>query len=221
MTPSARTVVFDLDHTLIRCDSFAGFSQYMLWRQWWRLALALGISPLVAALWISRRTRLYAVSTLVWCGTVGMDEHDLFRRMDRYVAKRFEDPGVLVCQGALRELLRHQSEGARVLVATGSVAPLAERVCRHIGIRGVELVGSTLRRWCGGWVADKHCFGRRKVSMLREHGLDQWDVVYTDSAADLPLLKHGIRRYLVNPTPEDRKKILDRLGPDLEVVDWL
>jgi len=99
MTPAARTVVFDLDHTLIRCDSFAGFSQYMLWRQWWRLLLVLVISPLVAALWISRRTRLYAVSTLVWCGTVGMDEHDLFRRMDRYVAKRFEDP-TLVCQGA-------------------------------------------------------------------------------------------------------------------------
>ena len=199
MPPAARTVVFDLDHTLIRCDSFAGFSQYMLWRQWWRLLLALFISPLVAALWISRRTRLYAVSTLVWCGTVGMDEQDLFRRMDRYVAKRFEDLDILVCKGALRELHRHQNEGARVLVATGSVAPLAERVCRHIGIIDVEVVGSTLERRYGGWVADRHCFGRRKVSMLREHGLSQWDVVYTDSAADLPLLTHGIRRYVVNP----------------------
>jgi len=107
------------------------------------------------------------------------------------------------------------------LVATGSVAPLAERVCVHIGVIGVEIVGSTLQRWYGGWVADRHCFGRRKVSMLRAHGLDQWDVVYTDSAADLPLLTHGTRRYVVNPTPEDRKKIFDRLGPDLEVVEWL
>ena len=220
-TLSTRTVVFDLDHTLIRCDSFTGFSQYMLWRQWWRLLLALIVSPVIAALWTTRRTRLYAVSTLVWCGTLGMDEHDLFRRMDRYVAKRFEDPSSVVCQGALRELHRHQSEGARVLVVTGSVAPLAERVCRQIGIIGVEVVGSTLRRWCGGWVADKHCFGRRKVSMLRAHGLDQWDVVYTDSAADLPLLEHGIRRYVVNPTPGDRKKILDLLGADLEIVEWL
>ena len=219
--PPQRTVVFDLDHTLIHCDSFAGFSQYLLWRSWWRLALALLVSPKVAFLWMSRRTRLYAVSTLVWCGTVGMSEQALFRRMDRYVAKRFEDPHALVCRGALRELHRHQSEGARVLVATGSVAPLAERVCRHIGIAGVEVVGSTLRRWRGGWVADRHCFGPRKVSMLRKHGLTACDAVYTDSAADIPLLRLGARRYVVNPTPEDRKKIHDRLGVDLEVVEWV
>jgi phosphatidylglycerophosphatase C len=107
-----------------------------------------------------------------------------------------------------------------LVVATGSVAPLAERICWQIGIIGVEVVGSTLRRWYGGWVADKHCFGRRKVSMLRAYGLNQWDVVYTDSAADLPLLTQGAHRYVVNPTPKDRKKICDRLGADLEVVEW-
>jgi phosphatidylglycerophosphatase C len=220
-TPAARTVVFDLDHTLIRFDSFAWFVHYLLWR-WWRLPLALLLSPAVALLWIAARTRLYAVSMLVWCGTVGKDEQDLFRWMDRYVAKVFDDPKSpeWVCHGAIREVHRHLSEGARVVVATGSVAQLAERVCHKLGIVNVEVVGSTLQRWRGGCVADRHCFGKRKVSMLREHGLVQWDVVYTDSAADLPLLTHGIRRYVVNPTAADRKKILDLLGSDLEVVEW-
>lgn len=221
-TPVSRTVVFDLDHTLIRFDSFAWFNLYVLWR-WWRMLLAVLVSPVVALLWIASRTRLYAVSTLVWCGTVGMDETELFRQMDRYVAKAFDDPrsGAWVCQGAIKELLRHQREGARIVVATGSVAPLAERVCRKLGIVGVEVVGSTLQRWRSGWVADRHCFGLSKVSMLREHGLERWDVVYTDSAADLPLLTQGTRRYVVNPTADSRRKILAQLGADLEVVEWL
>lgn len=218
-TSPSRTVVFDLDHTLIRFDSFAWFSQYMLWR-WWRTLLGLLVSPVVAPLWISPRTRLYAVSILVWCGTVGRDEHELFERMDYFVEKVFEYSADYVCKGAVEELQRHQREGARVLVVTGSVVPLAARICRHIGIGDVEVVGSTLRRWWYGWVADRHCYGRRKVSMLRERGLEQWDFVYTDSAADLPLLTHGVHRYVVNPTPANRKKIFDRLGANLEVVEW-
>jgi phosphatidylglycerophosphatase C len=218
-TPASRTVVFDLDHTLIRFDSFAWFSQYMLWR-WWRTLLGLVVSPVVGALWISRRTRLYGVSILVWCGTVGRDEQELFERMDYFVVKCFEYSSDYVCRGAVAEVQRHQREGARVIVATGSVVPLAERICRHIGIEGVEIVGSTLRRWSHGWVAHRHCYGRRKVSMLRAHGIEHWDVVYTDSAADLPLLTHGARRYVVNPTPANRKKIADRLGADFELVEW-
>jgi phosphoserine phosphatase len=220
--PVSRTVVFDLDHTLIRFDSFAWFNLYLLWR-WWRMSLALLMSPVVALLWISTRTRLYAVSMLVWCGTVGMDEQELLRRMDGYIAKVFDDPraGAWACQGAIAALHRHQREGARIVVATGSVAQLAERVCLKMGIVGVEVVGSTLQRWRYGWIADRHCFGLSKVSMLRERGLDQWDVVYTDSAADLPLLTRGTRRYVVNPTAHNRKKILAHLGADLEVVEWL
>lgn len=215
-------MVFDLDHTLIRYESFAWFNLYLLWR-WWRMALALLASPVVALLWISTRTRLLAVSTLVWFGTVGMDERELHQRMDGYVAKAFDDPraGEWVCQGAIQALLQHQREGARIVVATGSVAQLAERVCVKMGIVGVEVVGSTLQRWHNGWIADRHCFGQSKVSMLRERGLEQWDVVYTDSATDLPLLTRGTHRYVVNPTAHNRKKILAHLGADLEVVEWL
>src|SRR5262245_44774512 len=143
-------VVFDLDHTLIRCDSFAGFNRYLLQRQWWRFALAAVASPIIAAFWISRRTRLVAGSALVWCGTVGMDEQELHRLMDEHVAGRFGSGTDLVCQAALRTLRGHQDEGARVLVATGAVVALADRVCRQIGIAGVEVVGSTLQPWLGG-----------------------------------------------------------------------
>ena len=218
-TPARRTVVFDLDHTLIRFDSFAWFSQYMLWR-WWRTLLGVAVSPVVGALWISPRTRLYAVSILVWCGTVARDERELFERMDYFVKACFDYSGDYVCRGAVEEVQRHLREGARVVIATGSVVPLAERICRHIGITGVEVVGSTLRRWAHGWVADRHCYGRRKVSMLRERGIEHWDAVYTDSAADLPLLTHGIRRYVVNPTPANRKKIAAHFGADFQVVEW-
>ena len=144
-----------------------------------------------------------------------VEQGELFERMDYFVEAVFDYSSEYVCRGAVQELKQHQLEGARIVIATGCVVPLAERICRHLGIADVEVVGSTLRRWSYGWVADRHCFGRRKVSMLRERGIERWDAVYTDSAADLPLLTHGVRRYVVNPTPANRKKISDRLGADL------
>jgi phosphoserine phosphatase len=44
--------------------------------------------------------------------------------------------------------------------------------------------------------------------------------VYTDSAADLPILARGARRIVVNPKPAHHKRIVAKLGNDVEVVEW-
>jgi len=213
--------IFDLDHTLVRGDSFAAFNLYLLVRSWWRFALALTLTPIVGVLLISSRTRVAAVSIFIWCGTVGLSEADLHRLMDEHVARRFASGSNRVCRQAVRALHEHQREGARVFVATGCVAALAERVCRHIGIEAVDVVGSSLRRYAGGWVAERHCFGPEKVAMLRERGATpRYSWVYTDSSVDLPLLEGGDRRFLVNPTARGRRRVLRSLGNDVEVVAW-
>jgi phosphatidylglycerophosphatase C len=214
-----QVAIFDLDHTLVRRDSFATFSRHLILRDWWRAGLALLLAPIVAALLLPPRTRVVAGSIVIWCGTVGVDERDLHRLMDLHVAAHLA-PG-LICQAAVEALLEHQREGVRVLVATGCVAALAERVCCHLGLGSVEIVGSSLRRYWGGWVAERHCFGPNKVAMLLERGVGQrWDWVYTDSAFDLPLLRSGDRRFLVNPTAQDRRTITAALAGEVVVVDW-
>lgn len=214
-------VVFDLDNTLVSGDSFTEFNRYLLLRSWWRTALALLLLPAALVLVLFPATRLAAISTFIWCGTVGMSELELFRSMDIHVAQRFEERPGLVCQEAVEALLAHQKNGARVLIATGCVAALAERVCRRIGIGGLEIVGSSLRPACGGWVADRHCFGPAKVKLLEKRGVPvPWDWTYTDSSFDLPLLEAAKNRILVNPTAIDRAKVTAVLSGDVEVVAW-
>jgi phosphatidylglycerophosphatase C len=217
--PRPTLVIFDLDHTLVHVDSFAGFCRGLILRTWWRAAATLLVLPLLAPLALFTRTRRAALSTCVWLGTVGLERGRLEELMDVYVARRFAGPG-LVCAPAVEALLEHRAAGARVLLATGCEAGLAARVCRAIGAGELEVVGSALRPWCGGWIAREHCHGARKLALLQAQlACERWDCVYTDSAADLPILQHGLRRIVVNPRPAALHKIAATLGDGFELMD--
>jgi phosphatidylglycerophosphatase C len=216
--PRPALVIFDLDHTLVHVDSFAGFCLGLILRSWWRVAATLPALPLLAALAVFSRTRRAALSAFVWVGTVGLDRRELEQLMDAYVARRFAD-GELVCARAVEALLEHRGAGARVLIATGCESALAARVCRAIGAGELEVVGSALRPWCGGWIAKEHCHGARKLALLQAQlACERWDCVYTDSAADLPILQRGERRIVVNPRPAALQKIASALGEGFELL---
>lgn len=133
--------------------------------------------------------------------------------MEAFVARHFDDPRH-VWPHALAALRRHVECGDRVVIVTGSSEQLASRICAAIGAHGVEVVGSTVKPWRSGWISDVHCVGRRKVARLASRGLTPpWDVVYTDSASDLPLLRDARRRVLVNASLADVARVSAALGP--------
>ena len=209
--------VFDMDHTLIHFDSFLRLSRTLLLRDAWRAAATLGASPMLGALWLGNRsTRRLAASTLTWLATVRQSD-PLDALMQTEVGGWFGDDSAL-CRTALAALERHRSEGDQIVIVTGAVETLARHVCARIGAAADEVVGSTLREWRGGWVAGVHCYGRAKPWLLSARGFEPpWDVVYTDSAADLPLLQGARRRVLVNPSAKHEQR-LRALFPDLEIL---
>ncbi len=212
------TVLFDLDHTLIRFDSFLRLSATLLRRDAWRTAALLAAGPLLggALLTRNRSARWLAGSTAVWLATVRQPA-PLEELMDVEVGGWFGD-GASVCRIALEALERHCQAGDRVVVVTGAAETLARRVCARIGCPAVEVVGSTLREWRGGWIGAVHCYGSMKPRVLAQRGLEPpWEVVYTDSAADLPLLAAARRRVLVNPRPSHERRVTALL-PDVEVL---
>jgi phosphatidylglycerophosphatase C len=218
-TGSQATVIFDLDHTLVPGDSFAAFNRELLLDAWWRIGLAMLAVPAIAALWSFSATRTRAGSILLWLGTVARSG-DLRTRMDEFVIRHFSD-GSRICSRAVEQARLHCQRGDRVIVVTGAAELLARRVCVQIGLDSVEIVGSTLRDWMGGWVAGEHCTGERKVKMLADRKvMEPWDCAYTDSASDLPLLTRARRRILVNPQTRARRLLSNALGDSLEVVSW-
>jgi phosphoserine phosphatase len=79
----------------------------------------------------------------------------------------------------------------------------------------------SMRRVLGGMVVNRHCYGTHKIPMLQERGFEPpWAFVYSDHEADLPLLRAGIRQFVVNPKPRTAARLMAVLGPSAAVVTW-
>lgn len=219
--PSAAIALFDFDHTLIRRDSFSGFVRELLWRDWWRVTAALGLLPAVGPLWSLPRTRGIPVLTAVWLATFGLDRVRLRRHLEAHVEAVVRNPDALVHRDGLARIRAHQQAGHRVVIATGALEELARAICGALGLEDLEIVGSSLRPWRGGMTALEHCYGERKVTMLRARGFPPpWRFVYTDSASDLPLLRHAEEGFFVNPTRRSLLRARRALPAPPVVLRW-
>ena len=218
---AAAVALFDFDYTLIRRDSFSRFVQALLWRDWWRMAAAAGLTPVVAPLWSLKSTREIPVSTMVWLATLGLGHERLSRDLRDHVTHLARDPDALVYREGVARLRAHQQQGHRVVIATGAFEDLARSICDALGLEDLEVVGSSLRPWRGGMRALEHCFGERKVTMLRARGFPPpWRFVYTDSASDLPLLRHAEEGFFVNPTRRALQRARRALPSPPVVLRW-
>ena len=219
------TAIFDFDNTILRGDSFAAFHVDCVLSAPWRVPLMLAALPLagLGALRSQRR----GLSVLVWAATVGMSERHLDQRMDRFVLRRFAG-GARVHAAALEVIAEHLARGDRVVIATGCEERLATKICAYLGLAQVQVVGTELSGVSLpvlglplGRRAVVHCVGPMKVEQLRKRlDLDRWQVAYSDSARDLPLLRVASRRVLVNPTRGSLSRVRRELGGAVAVVRW-
>jgi phosphatidylglycerophosphatase C len=208
-----RTVIFDLDRTLISCDSFAGCLNSLLLRDWWRVGGVVATSPVLLPLWATNLTRSGALRGLLWWATVGLRAEEFASHLSAHGEWLALEAQSTVHRDGVQALRRHQEAGDRVVVVTGSSSQLARAFCNALGLKDVRVVGSTFRASGGGWVVDDHCAGPRKVDLLAAASITPpWAVVYTDSASDLPLLRLAERRCVVNARPGTLRALTRALG---------
>jgi phosphatidylglycerophosphatase C len=107
------------------------------------------------------------------------------------------------------------------VIATGALEVLAREILLAESVRGIAVVGSTVRQFFKGMVVNEHCYGSNKVPMLRERGYSPpWAFVYSDHQDDLPILEQGNERYVVNPQPDCAARLLKALGTSVTVLSW-
>jgi phosphatidylglycerophosphatase C len=212
-----RVVLFDFDGVLIRGDAFAMFVRDRYARARWRKGLVLVLSPwFLLMLPFSRRRVL---RSLVHVGLLGLDEaryRSLSRAFAMALARR---PGLFVRDG-LSALRRHQAAGDRIVIVTGCEESLARGVLAELGIGDVEVLASQLRPGRLGLRSDWHNVGRRKVELLARCGIETWQVAYSDSSHDLPMLASAAEAVLVNATPKLCKRVEKALGRSVTRVEW-
>jgi len=216
-----QTIVFDFDHTLTPWDSSERFFRWLLKRSPWRTALVMTSIPILAPLLLAKNTRSLPVKFAVWTATLGRSGDAVSALVKEHVAEIAARQQPLILQDAIRQLNHHLAQGHRVVVATGSLEALARELLDQSGLAHIPLVGSSLKPFMWGMVANEHCYGPRKIMMLTERGYPPpWVATYTDHECDLPVMRLSTACFLVNPRSKTVRIIAGELSSAPKVLSW-
>lgn len=214
-------VLFDFDGVLLRGDAFAAFMRHRYRRAPWRALIALPVALAMLPWWASARGRRRVVRAVVHAALLGVDE-TRYRQMAEDFARELAQRPRIFLRDGIAALRRHVASGNRVVIVTGCEERLVRALFACIGLHGMHFVASRLR---GGWIGmrtEVHCFGARKVAQLAAHGIvAPWDVAYTDSIADAPMLRGAREAVLVNGDPRTCKALERAIGGPLRRVEWI
>lgn len=212
-----RVVLFDFDGVLIRGDTFAMFMRNRYAHARWRKGLVLLFSPwFLLLLPFSRRRVLRA---LVHVGLLGLNEARYRDLAQAFAVALVRQPGRF-CREGLGALRKHQAAGDLVVIVTGCEESLVRSVLAELGVANVKVLASRLRASRFGMRSDWHNVGRRKVERLAQHGIEAWQVAYSDSSQDLPILALAAEAVLVNATPKLCKRVEKALGRSVKRAEW-
>lgn len=215
-------VVFDFDHTLYDGDSGTHLFRWLIARSWWRVLLAAVLAPVFAPLIAFLPTRRVGISAFVWAGTVGLHRRrDLDELIDEYVLANAAHIRQRLLPIALEVLARHRAAGDKVIVATGAPPELARAILAFVAHEDVPVIGTQVGPKFGAVIAIRHCHHEMKMRMIREAGhVEPVAVAYSDSSADLPLLKAAQRPVVVNPKPARVSMFRRVLPPGTPILHW-
>jgi phosphatidylglycerophosphatase C len=214
---AARVVLFDFDGVLMHGDAFALFARERYARSLGCRLIALLCAPgLILLLPFSRN---WPMRLLARIALLGMSERAYRRRAEEFAGLLVRRPRQF-CRDGVRALRRHQAAGDRVIVVTGCEHHLVSSMLSQLGLSGLEVVASQLRPSWVGMRLLRHNVGARKVKSLAQCGVTAWQLAYSDSLQDAPMLKPADEAVLVNGTPRLCKKVEKALGRAVTRVAW-
>ncbi|TAA09973.1 HAD family hydrolase [Pseudoxanthomonas winnipegensis] len=217
----APVVVFDFDHTLYDGDSGSHLFAWLIRRSWLRTAVALALTPLLGPLVAMLPTRRRGISGYVWIATFGLHRRrDLDALIDRYVEANRAQMQARLLPAALEVFAAHRVAGDRVVVATGAPPELARAILSFVAHQDVPVIGTVVGPKFGAVAARRHCHHEEKMRMLREQGYGEIAMAYSDSTADLPLLKAARRAVVVNPKHSAVELFRRVLPAGTPILNW-
>lgn len=217
----APLVVFDFDHTLYAGDSGGHLVKWLLVRNPLRTLVAIAASLVLGPMVAFLPTRRHGISGYIWIGTFGLHGRRSFDSLiDRYVGLHREELRQRLLPIALEVFRSHRAAGDRVVVATGAPPELARAILSFVAHEDVPVVGTAVGPRFGAVVATRHCHNEEKMRMLRERGYGEVAVAYSDSSADLPLLKAARAPVVVNPKAARVALFRRVLPPGTPILNW-
>ena len=197
-----RAALFDMDRTLIRCDTASLYVRYQR-----DVGEATTRQGLRVAWWLMQ----YTLGVIDAEGVAERALADFRGREERWMAhacrdwyRRYVRPHI--AEAGRRAVARHRARGDFVAIVTGATRYAAEPLAEELGIDHVvctRLDVSSAGRFTGR-IEKPMCYGPGKITLARaiaeRHGAKLEDATfYSDSITDLPLLEAVAKPVVVNP----------------------
>lgn len=219
--PYRPLVVFDFDHTLYDGDSGGHLVVWLIKRHPLRRLAAMLAAPLLLPMIAWLPTRRRGISGFLWVGTFGLHRRrDFDALIDDYVQSDAKRIRARLLPAALEVLHRHRIQGDRVVIATGAPPELARAILDFVAHEDLPVIGSLGKPFLGGYVTAQHCHAQNKVQMIWDAGYDQVAMAYSDSTADLPLLRIAREPVVVNPKQGAVDAFRRALPPGTPILNW-
>ena len=214
-----QSIIFDLDGTISKRDTFKEILIFGLISRPWRIFLIpFSIFDLLLF--------------LVGVNTNTLVKERLLKRVFGNISKKKLNSLVKcykyfflkrnVYSDAVQAILDHQNNNDHIILATASFDFYVEKIVSDFGFDKVictiaEEKGDRLT----GLIDGQNCFSQNKLKEIKKHIClsDYTSIVcYTDHHADLPLINECDLAYLVNPTKK-LKNLIDKTE-GYKVVKW-
>lgn len=219
--PYRPLVVFDFDHTLYNGDSGAHLVAWLIGRSAWRKLAAFLAAPVLLPMLAWLPTRRRGISGFLWIGTLGTHRLGQMEELiDAYIKANEQDIRARLLPEALKVLHQHRTAGDRVLIATGAPPELARGILDFVAHQDLPVIGSLGAPFLGGFVTERHCHAHNKMRMIWDHGYGRIEIAYSDSSADLPLLKAARKPVVVNPKASRVAMFRRVLPPGTPILNW-
>ncbi len=193
-------VVFDLDGTIIRCNSFHLWIGFCIFSH----CSALNLKKKLKIIFNCLLRILKRIDHAQFKKEVMLIKPISSDRMARYFLKNLIIPKIsFVCY---KEMLLWKKKGVTIVIATAAAETYVEAIAKYFGIK----------HWVSSYLLnDKlfNCIGKNKIhSLRRKFNNFRILALYTDHIDDLPLMSLANYVILVNPKETQKKKILSKLS---------
>jgi phosphatidylglycerophosphatase C len=215
-----RLVLFDFDGVIVAGDSFASWLRREGLKPPLRRLAGWLVAPIGLPLMAFPATLSLGARMFLHAAVVGADAAALRASLDAWGRALARRPGKVIGDG-LSALRGHLAAGDRVVIVSGTEATLLRAVLDELGVLGAEIVASEIDLDGRRARVRRHCFGTGKLVALAAAGIvPAWDLAYSDSPNDLPLLRGAREAVCVNWRPTQKRRAARALDGRVRFVDW-
>lgn len=220
MDKHSKIVVFDLDGTITKKDTYLPFLFGLLFRKPWIAYRLIGLPFAVVMHLIGMRSNTWLKKVFLKAFLKGMTQQKIERWVSDFSSEIVNNQ---LRASAVEELKNHLETGSCVLLVSASLDIYVNRIGEQLGVHATlctEVEYDKNGRVTGD-LSTANCYGQEKISRLEEwlagHGGRCVDIAYSDHHSDIPLLNFAETGVAVSPT----KKLAEIVQPNqLKLVHW-